>query len=230
MRIKPRSVFRKNFYFASKRIYKLFNKIPKKQISPHKLDGRTVIILHNPKAAGSTLKHLLGVKGTTHMMPRHGIRQKTWRNVYSVVAVRHPFDRFVSGYSYHVLKGAKTSMATEYGPSLFELSPFEYLGLAEHYPEALGHQTNWTHYPDIEKPYADLILKTEDSATWVETLSKTGLPVVSEIVWRNPSRDAETTVAETLGLDDEELRDLEERVYDYYRRDYEAFGYDRALP
>ncbi len=214
-------------YLGTKRLYALANFVPTKNRTPHVVDGRPLVVIHNPKAAGSTLKAMLGAKGTTHTMPRLAYSRAMWRRTFSVVAVRHPFDRFVSGFAFMINKRRGGVIQREMGDRLAGMDPFTFLTFIQQYPEKLGHQVNWSHHPDPQKPTADVILKVEESADWFDQLSALGVPVTPAPERLNPARSKGEKLTQTLGLDEDEVARLEEAVFAEYREDYEAYGYER---
>jgi hypothetical protein len=214
-------------YFGTKRLYRFFGKPPKAYFTDLKKDGKPVIFLHAPKVAGTSLRAMLHTDGMTHSMPRHVLRPSFWHNSFSIASVRHPFDRFVSGYTYFVAGDFKGVLYRAHGDALSRMDPFTFLTFIQQYPEKLGLQSNWACYPSVQKPRADVILRIEDSATWMEQLTDAGLDLKGRTLERrNVSRKGGKNYASLLGLTEPEVADLRERVYAVFQSDYSDFDYD----
>ncbi|MTJ03162.1 MAG: sulfotransferase family protein [Sediminimonas qiaohouensis] len=216
----------KCIYFATKRIYKCLNIIPAPYKTKYFVNGYPVILIHNPKCGGTSLKTILGNSGTTHSMPRHVMRESKWLRTYSIVAARDPFDRFVSGYSFFVNGPYKGSLYNHYGDALKKMDAFTFFEFIKQHPENLGHQVDWATFPSSQKPQADLILKTELSEFWWETLKDHGITTSqNNLPKKNSSRKSGYSDADVLKISNSELKKLKSMVAEYYRRDYEFFGY-----
>lgn len=221
-----RSRVKKALYFGSKHLLGLTGHIPSPWKTGHEVDGKPVLLIHNPKAAGSSLKALVGARGTTHSMPRLILSERAWRAHFIILSVRHPFDRFLSGYSFFVGGKHTGTLWRAHGAALRQMDPFAFLEFIKQYPEKLGPQVNWGLYPSAAKPRADLILKVEESANWPEQLRQAGLTVSgAEVPQLNNSRPAGHLADGVLGLAPEETQRLKTRVETYFAADYESFGY-----
>ena len=213
-------------YFSSKRLYRLLGKTPSAMVTSLALEGRPVLFSHAPKAGGSSLRQLLGTRGMTHSMPELVLSPSTWHRAFIIAPVRHPFDRFVSGYSYHVRSAYAGTLYRTHGKALKALDPFQYLTFISQYPEKLGPMANWTDYPSTTKPRADLVLRIEDSSRWVEQLTNAGLNLAGrELGHLNATRPAGATPESVLDLEDSAVERLRQMVYRAYAKDYEDFGY-----
>ncbi len=109
-------------------------------LSDLRLEGRQVIFIHNPKAGGTSLGRLLGVKRRSHAFPSHRINTRNWHACFSIVAVRDPFDRFISGYFDHVRKPNSNALTRIYGEAFKNITPFEYLDILLENPKFGGPQ------------------------------------------------------------------------------------------
>lgn len=227
-----RSPLEKQLYFASKFHWRVTGRVHPSLITDQFVGGQRVYLVHNPKCGGSTLKALFAVsaKKTTHTFPRLMFRHALWRENLFVVSVRNPFDRFVSSYMYHVKSRYGGALVKRYGPSIKDLSPMEYLNFISQFPEKLSAQTNWTDYPSHEKPSCDVILRLEDSCTWVQTLARHSILLSEQEV---PKRNATPTQSTPQGpqtplaalLPADEITALRRRIEDMFRQDYLRFGY-----
>lgn len=229
MALARRNPVAKAIYFGAKRIYALTGTVPPKNRTELRVDGRPVVVIHNPKAAGSTLKAMLGVRGTTHTMPRLAYSRRMWRGTFSVVAVRHPFDRFVSGYTFMVRDG-RGIMRRHPRDEVAAMTPLDFLDFIRDYPEKLGPQVNWACHPDPDKPMADLVLRVEESGDWHRRLAAAGIPARPLPERRNTSRAEGEDYARSLCLDSAALDRLEALVFAEYGVDYATFGYERRPP
>ncbi|SMX22480.1 sulfotransferase family 2 domain-containing protein [Boseongicola aestuarii] len=215
---------------ASKRLYAITGTIPRKHLTPHRVDGRQVVVIHNPKAAGSSLKIMLSADtsiGTTHTGPSQAYSRRMWHSTFSVVAVRHPFDRFVSRYVFMILKQRGGVLKREWGDRIQGMDLFTFLEFIGQYPGKLGPQKIWTHFPSVSKPVADLILKVEESDNWEAQIRAAGINPHPVEERKNVTRAADQSFGQVLSLTDAELAHLEEEVFAVYQADYEAYGYDR---
>ena len=188
--------------------------------------GSPVIFLHNPKTGGKSLRDFLHVKRSSHTFASERLSSGQWHATFSIAAVRQPFERFLSGYYDRILGAAENGLVKMYGPEIKKISPFEFLEVIELNPKFSGRQIQWTDYPSSTKPRADLILRHETIGTWKEQMLQAGLDVSSRsFPHLNRSKRAEANHLETLKMSPEDFARLELAVKDYFRCDYEAFGY-----
>lgn len=189
------------------------------------LQGRPVIFLHNPKTGGTSLGKFLHVKRRSHNRPAHVLSEKSWLNCFSIVVVRHPFERFLSSYYHNILRGNENSLVRRYGPAVNQLSAFEFLDLLSEVKNT-GPQVNWAHYPSATKPHADLILRFENIQSWKSDMLALGLDVgARDLPHANKSERAMSDHLDRLGLSLAEFERLEARVREHFAMDYLAFGY-----
>lgn len=214
-------------YRLSKRWWRLTGRLPEAVRTPLVAEGRPVFMIHNPKCAGSSLKGLLGVRATrtTHSWPRDLFRPALWEEGVFVVAVRHPFERFLSSWRYHCRSGYAGKLVRRHG-DLSRLSPQDYFDFIAQYPENCGPQVHWVDYPSARKPEADVVLRVEDSASWPEQLRARGIMPVMNLAPRlNTSPRGEGAGPAEMGLREDALDRLRARVEARYRDDYLRFGY-----
>lgn len=189
--------------------------------------GRQVLFIHNPKTGGKSLREVLGVRSLSHAFPSDRLSERNWLAHYTVTAVRHPFDRFLSGYFDHVLKPNENALVRRYGRAFKTISAFQYLDILLEHPKFGGSQLNWAQYPSRVKPNADLILRYEEIANWPAQLVAAGIEIGDRrMQHRNASRRAGADLREALRLTEPQIDMLRARVRAAFAADYNALNYD----
>ena len=134
-----------------------------------------MLFLHNPKAAGTSIKKALGMpEETTHALPSQWVPVSVWESATILLCVRHPLSRFISSYDYHV-RGPYKGGFLRLFPDLKELTPEEYFRRVESRPQMLPLQTNYLHHAKSTKP-PDIVTRVEDQIISQE-LGKFGISV-----------------------------------------------------
>lgn len=196
-------------------------------LTDFKIDGSRVIFVHNPKTGGTSLGKFLGVKRRSHRYPNEVLSLKHWENSFSIVVVRHPFERFLSCFYTYILRPGSNGLTKRYGQTVKSFSPFELLELISQKPRYGGPQTAWTHYPSAIKPKADLILRFEEILTWKTQLLEIGLDVgLRTLLHSNQSERASSDHHSRLKLDNHDYQILRAAVMSFYRTDCLAFDYE----
>lgn len=189
-------------------------------------DGHPVVLFRNPKTAGKSLKQFLNVRHYTHAFPSERRSEKSWLGTYSIVVVREPFERFLSGYYNHIHKQRDNGLVKIYGSVFKTFDAFQYLEVLAELPRFGGPQTNWTNYPSTAKPHADLVLRFEDLAGWKDNMLAAGLDVFDrEFPHLNRSSRADVDHLRELGMTDQRFDDLRDAVRTHFQGDYISFGY-----
>lgn len=197
----------------------------------YKLNNTPVIFIHNPQTGGTSLAEALGVRRLSHAFPNDRLSEKWWLSTYSICAVRDPYKRFLSSYyatidpRYPVI-----GLTKMYGPKIKTMSPFEFLGLLRQEPMYGGYQVNWATYRSNIKPRADLILRFEEIDNWADQLKLAGIVERDfQLPHKNQKSNKPKSESAILGLADDQIHDVKVAVYNHFKRDYDAFSYERPF-
>jgi hypothetical protein len=205
---------------------KLYGQPTSGMLTEFKRDGQPVILFRNPKTGGKSLRMLLGVKRLSHTPPAQRLSERNWQRCYSVVAVRDPFERFLSGYFNHVRGAGENALTRMYGWDFKKITPLDYLEVLDRHPKFGGPQVQWTDFPCAAKPRADLVLRFEDIARWCEQLCAADIDVSARTLpHHHRSARGQGDILTMLGMSDTEYLQLETEVRQYFKADAVAFGY-----
>ena len=208
-------------------------------------NGQICYFAHVPKCAGQTVEaHLRARFGPLALIdnryhsvrplhrvmrcsPQHLAVEHLGRLVplewieHSFAVVRHPIDRFVSAYNY-VVANSENISATMGPEEWFDRSQ----RLAKYEP---FHNDNHLRPADDLVPEGAAAFKLEEGLGQVgDWLDRTFGPSdkVSGFGHRNHSAKETTEIREGDGLSDA----FAARLFDYYARDFDRFGYERTIP
>ena len=222
----PWRITKDGLHTLQHRLARVYGRPGSGMLTDVQLGGRPVIFLHNPKAGGTSLGRFLGVKRRSHAFPTDRINPRYWTHCFVIVAVRDPFDRFLSGYFDHVGKDNFNALTRIYGPAFKRISPFEYLEILLLRPKFGGSQLLWTDYPHPLKPRADLVLRYEEIQQWPGQLAAAGLELGDRsLPHSNKGPRSEVDPRLALGLTVPEFARLEQAVRVAFWVDALAFGY-----
>jgi len=192
--------------------------------------GKPVLFSHNPRTGGRSLEAFLNVKRLSHGYPVEKLTEQQWLDHFIVSSVRHPIDRFFSGYFGLTRKGETNSLIKQFGWGVTDLNALEFFELTEDFPRHNGVQTQWTDFPSAEKPRADLVLRLEEVDQWVPQMLDAGLSVEGRVLPHKGKTDKSGTMRDLskLGLTEPEYLLLCEKIEARHASDYDTFGYERG--
>ena len=189
-------------------------------------NGKPVIFIHNPRAGGRSLEAFFNVERLSHAFPVDRLNEKHWLENFVVTSVRHPLERFFSGYFSFVMTPVKNSLVKLYGWGIKELDALEYLDLIKKHPSHIGPQVQWSDFPSVTKPRADLVLRFENIAKWSEDIAAAGVDIQGRTIPHiGKSGNKKEVEPADVRLDARGFTILKDRVFDHLRADFEAFGY-----
>ena len=176
-----------------------------------------LLFLHNPKAAGTSIRRALGMVGkTTHLLPSNWVPVEIWNEATILLCVRHPLTRFISSYDYHV-RGAYKGGFLKVFPDLKRLSPDEYFLCIKRRKQMLPLQTDYLHHAESTK-VPDIVTRVEDQIISQE-LEKFGIMI-------NMPRKNVSPVSTKTKLSNH----LTGAILNHYAADLEEFNYGTKHP
>jgi hypothetical protein len=190
------------------------------------VDGRPVLFIHNPRTAGRTVEAMLGVKRLSHRFPSEKLTEAQWLDAFVVSAVRHPLDRFWSHYKKVVTSGKPNRLVKLYGEGVYDLTPMEFFDLIGLHPHYGGPQTQWTDFPCVAKPRADLVLRFEEIGRWPEVLREAGV-IEGDVEMKHFGSSARRGGRRKVKFSQAEVDAVRAAVEARYAGDYATFGYER---
>lgn len=206
------------------KIPKAFGFVPSQLKLPNTVNEQRAFLMHNPKAAGTSLKEALGApdKRTLHIWASGAFRRTVWETSVVICAVRDPVERFLSGYRYHVQGSYKGYLYKQHGVALKSADLQSYFDCIKQYPDYLGQQSLWYSYPSTSKPICDVLLRLEESEGWKEQLLAAGLRLSLDSIPRNNRSlkpDVRIDIPKSLLIN----------LTDYYAEDYDKLNYAKPL-
>lgn len=177
---------------------------------------RKLYFVHNPKCMGTSLKGWLGLRTdhADHRFPTLVVSKNTWEKYTTIVAVRHPIDRFLSSYHFHC-KSDYQGTYTERHPDLKSWDMdryFEVMRVTE--PHCLAPQ--WKYAVHLKSEYRpSFLIRMEDPGMELARLAEHLEIPLSIPVMNKGSVTKELPPVEIL-----------HKLVQYYDRDFQLFGYD----
>jgi hypothetical protein len=165
---------------------------------------------------GTSLKGWLGLQTdhADHRFPTLVVSKPTWESYTTIVSVRHPVDRFLSSYNFHC-KSDYSGSYMERHPDLKSWDMDRYFEVMRvHEPHCLAPQWKYTCHMKSEYP-PRFVIRMEDSALELARLAEyldtpLSIPLLNQGSVRKDPPPA----------------DFLRKLVDYYRQDFEMFGYD----
>ena len=168
----------------------------------------------------------MNVKRLSHAFPVDRLSEKDWCENFVVTSVRHPLNRFFSGYFGFVMGPGKNSLVKLYGWGIKDLDALEYLRLIKKHPAHIGPQVQWSDFPSSQKPRADLVLSFENIGNWQDDMREAGIDFGDRKIQHiGKSGNKKTIGPEDVRLGPKEFEQLKAEVFEYFQADFEAFGY-----
>lgn len=178
---------------------------------------RKFIFIHNPKAAGTSIKRALGLteSGADHRTPTYLVHPKTWESYLSFVVIRNPFDRLVSSYKYHTSPEYTGIYYTKY-PYLHDLSFQQYFDLMISEPWVIRPQVDYVEHK-LSKKKADFVCHFENIAQEIKPVfNNLGIKTQLEHVKRSQHDNYRTYYNDKI---------FRVKVQDFYQVDLDRFCY-----
>lgn len=198
-------------------------------------NGLRPIFIHNPKTGGTSLREALGCnRKTIHLIPEQICNRHAWERRTSIVCVRHPIEKFISSYKFHVLSDYKGVLYKNVGPGLKRMNAMDYMNFLR----AMFKRDHWRFCPQTSyirrncsyKTVADIILRVEDSMRWTKRLREF-FPSIEDIPRENVTGSKLSGFPEMSRLNS--LTDVRRVIDDYislYRQDFDVLGYNPENP
>ncbi len=176
---------------------------------------RRLCFVHNPKAMGTSLKGWLGLRtdNADHHFPTLMVNKEVWETYTTVLVVRHPVDRFVSSYHFHCRSDYAGGYLQKH-PDLKSLDMETYFHrMISQEPYTLAPQWKYAIHLLSEHP-VDVCIKMGEHDLSLKRLGER-LGLKGSMPELNRSSGAKP-----------ELRDgFRDELVDYYKRDFEMFGF-----
>ncbi len=182
-------------------------------MNPNICHEKKVAFIHNPKAAGTSFRHWLGISGPhNHGFPTINIPLEIWHSYTSVVVVRDPIERALSAYRFHTSENYNGSYLLKY-PDLRSWSAEKwFIEMINKQIYVLACQYKYTmHLQSNKRP--DFLFKFEELNT--EILSDK-LGISKKFPYENKGNNKKIV---------QMSEDMYMSLIDYFKVDYLLFGY-----
>jgi len=210
------SIYKVYSFFIKKKSREKPKKKPKHNnngtLSIGKSEKYNLTLIHNPKAAGTSLMDILERPiFYNHQLPCRRYNKEEWENNKFLLVVRHPIDRLVSAFYFHTgdfYQGGYTKLF----PNLKSItSLYQYFKYFSAIENTITPQYNYTFLPGSDKKI-DIILKFENLEGDLLNI----LNIHSKLPKKNisPRSKKPTLTKEQLQI-----------ILSYYNEDFKMFNY-----
>lgn len=172
-----------------------------------------VIHLHIPKTAGTAIRHSLFGSSVIKHVPACEIPLAFWEVLPSLAVIRHPLDRFVSSYKYHV-KSPYRGVLLKRHPDLKTLSLSDYASRFIGKSNLLMCQKDFISRNDSSKKIVDHLIRFENLDDDLSRVFKE-LDISIEI------KPTKVGVKDSIDVP----KGVQKLVEKFYAKDFDAFGY-----
>ena len=172
-----------------------------------------MIHVHIPKTAGTALRRPLFDSEVVRHVRASEIPLALWEAFPSITIVRHPIERLLSSYKYHVMSGYSGVLLKRH-PDLKSLSLEAYVDRFVGKSDLLGMQKSYISRDDSTKPIVDHVIRFEHiNEELPKILEGLGVDVKINVVKQSPKNKVIATKA------------VLKQIKAHYKEDYETFGY-----
>jgi hypothetical protein len=211
------------------------NSLEKRTMPIFEKNGRRVVFIHVPKAAGSSVEQLFKNEGWemsfyknsldgNNVSPQHMTYQALSKHVpdidelISFAIVREPFQRLVSEWRYQT--------------ELIESSKLEFNDFVRHLDCSLAE--NKYYWDNHWRPQTDFIDESIDQVIKIDSMNESLLPFLREneimvdpVIPHTNKRKKKNTIHNQVSTVSDESK---ERILRVYGRDYAELGYEPTFP
>lgn len=184
-----------------------------------------IIFPHIAKNAGNTIKEVFNIsrEQTSHVLPHELVPLELWESYYSFICVRHPIDRLLSSYFYHMSERYQKGAYVRRFPDLKSWNLETYfrtiVNSEMNYFNALMPQWWYLTYKGSEK-HVDFVLRYEQLEKDLKILMR-DFNIQKNIPHINKSKRDHSRL--------EWSRDLLQQIINFYKTDFFTFNYDNKL-
>jgi hypothetical protein len=191
-----------------------------------KIKNRGFSFIHINKNGGSSVERVLGIKDQSHL-PYYALEDYYGVNgankLKLVTIVRNPYDRVVSQYFYR-WQNDQNSIRTN-GISFKEFCRMAYLEKSSeiiNYPLMFATQYEWLQDHNSEIQHLDYIGKFEDFQKSISNMME--VLQLKNINIDIPQKRTSKREKDWRNYYDQDTKEI---VFNYFKKDFEAFGYDK---